>query len=97
MSLTPGFILADDGDIVGLTLADVAVIVAEWDAYAPTWKRGSGPDDVVIAAGDLPEMRLHWDHYAWSPQIAVVRGSGDRCYVRSEDIAEMRAVLEAAR
>lgn len=36
MSVTPGYILAEDHTSIGLTLTEIAVVVAEWDACAPT-------------------------------------------------------------
>ena len=97
MSLTPGFILADP-DVsghIGVTLAEIAAIVGEWDRASGLThdKRRRSADDFVVK-GENPSLRIGWDRYANRPAMDVRRGlSGDSVYVYEADIAEMRRVL----
>lgn len=86
--ITPGYILTDeDGAHVGLTLADVAVIVAEWDRDA--------------ARATLHDVKVGTLRIRWRNGLLVWRH--DECgedspqtVVTTDDIAEMRKILEDA-
>ena len=88
MSLTPGYILAEDHTSIGLTLTEIAVIVAEWDAGPP-------PKKTIIVKGMAPVLRVRWYGYGTKPLLALERGQMETVYVGGADIAEMRAVLAA--
>ena len=94
MSLTPGFILAEDHTSIGLTLTEIAVIVAEWDA-------GHGPKKPAVAVRsehgtEFSPLVISWMTYkAAGPGLILDRGDVTYYLCEQEDIAEMRAVLAA--
>jgi len=91
MSLTPGFILAEDHTSIGLTLTEIAVIVAEWDA-------GYGPKKPVAVRSEhgteFAPLVISWMTYkAAGPGLILERGEVRYYLCEQEDIAEMRQVL----
>ena len=91
MSLTPGYILCDDDTSIGLTLTEIAVIVAEWDA-------GYGPKKPITLpsehGSDFAPLVISWMTYqAAGPGLILERGEVRYYLCEQEDIAEMRAVL----
>ena len=93
MSLTTGFILCDDDTSIGLTLTEIAVIVAEWDA-------GYGPKRPVAVRSEhgteFAPLVISWMTYkAAGPGLILERGDVRFFLCEPEDIAEMRAVLAA--
>ena len=98
MSLTPGFILAEDHTSIGLTLTEIAVIVAEWDAGPPP----KGPPyrkPITLPSEnglDFAPLEIEWLRFsAAGPGLALERGDVRFFLCEPEDIAEMRAVLAA--
>ena len=95
MSLTPGYILCDDDTSIGLTLTEIAVIVAEWDR-ACEWPRDvRASEKTILVKGMAPVLRVRWYGYGTKPLLALERGQMETVYVGGADIAEMRAVLAA--
>jgi len=92
MSLTPGYILTDDMGCVGVTLPELAVILAEWDAAHHLPREQRSDRDWIEVSSHLPKLTVAWAHPK-SPALSVTRG--DECvYVEdAADIAEMRAIL----
>lgn len=93
MSLTTGFILCDDDTSIGLTLTEIAVIVAEWDA-------GYGPKRPVAVRSEhgteFAPLVISWMTYkAAGPGLLLERGDVTYYLCEPEDIAEMRQVLAA--
>ena len=93
MSLTPGFILADDmGNCVGVTLPEIAAIVAEWDR-AHAWPRDvRASEPAMVFKGDLPPLCVRWYGYGRVVRLRLDRGEAT-VYMEASDIAEMRQVL----
>ena len=92
MSLTPGFILADDMDAVFVTLPEVAAILAEWDAAHMLDREERDQRDEIVIKGKLPTLQIEWAHPK-APTLSVTR-NGECVYVEDPaDIAEMRQVL----
>ena len=95
MSLTPGYILTDDDTSIGLTLPELAAIVAEWDR-ACEWPRDvRASEKTIIVKGMAPVLRVRWYGYGTKPLLALERGQMETVYVGASDVAEMRAVLAA--
>ena len=95
MSVTPGYILTDDDTSIGLTLPELAAIVAEWDR-ACEWPRDvRASEKTIIVKGMAPVLRVRWYGYGTKPLLALERGQMETVYVGASDIAEMRAVLAA--
>ena len=93
MSVTPGYILAEDHTSIGLTLTEIAVIVAEWDA-------GPGVKKPVVVGSEhgseFAPLVISWMTYkAAGPGLILDRGDVTYYLCEQEDIAEMRAVLAA--
>ena len=93
MSLTPGYILAEDHTSIGLTLTEIAVIVAEWNA-------GHGPKKAVAVRSEhgteFAPLVISWMTYqAAGPGLLLERDEVTFFLCDPEDIAEMRAVLAA--
>ena len=99
MSLTPGFILAEDRTSIGLTLTEIAAIVAEWDAAYALILDDRRDRKAFSVEGMPTPLRIGWDFYAQEPVLSVHRGcsGGNYADVEAPQIAEMRAALEAAR
>ena len=97
MSLTPGFILCDDDTSIGLTLAEVAVIVAEWDAGPPPKHTFRKPITLPSEHGsDFAPLEIEWRVYrAAGPGLLLERGHVRFYLCEQDDITEMRAVLAA--
>ncbi|MBK8410556.1 MAG: hypothetical protein IPL19_21620 [Sandaracinaceae bacterium] len=94
MSLTPGYILTDRDNVVGVTLPELAAIVAEWDR-AHSWPRdvrSSEPE--LLLKGDRPQLCVRWYGYGTVTRLVLDRGEST-AYLEASDIAEMRAVLAA--
>ncbi|HPM52781.1 MAG TPA: hypothetical protein PK282_11160 [Rhodoglobus sp.] len=96
MSLTPGFILAEDHTSIGLTLTEIAVIVAEWDAGPPP-KGAPYRKPITLPSehgSDFAPLEIEWRVYrAAGPGIQLERGDVRFYLCEQEDIAEMRQVL----
>jgi len=96
MSLTPGFILAEDHTSIGLTLTEIAVIVAEWDAGPPP-KGAPYRKPITLPSehgSDFAPLEIEW--FRWShagPGLMLERGEVTFYLCEQEDIAEMRQVL----
>jgi hypothetical protein len=92
VSLAPGFILTDEyGDMIGLTLTEIAAVVGAFRA-------GPAPD--IKIKGPWPRLHLRWaecDAGYWLvvSHVHERNGEGDTVIVSPADIAEMRAVLAA--
>jgi hypothetical protein len=95
MSLTTGFILCDDDTSIGLTLTEIAVIVAEWDAGPDPWGILRKPVTLPSEHGsDFAPLVISWMTYkAAGPGLILERGDVRFFLCEPEDIAEMRAVL----
>jgi len=105
MSLTPGFILAEDHTSIGLTLTEIAVIVAEWDAGPRhVYRKPMGPParhvyrkPIVLPSeqgSDFDPLEIEWCVYrAAGPGLVLERGDARFYLCEQEDIAEMRRVL----
>ncbi|MCH9838309.1 hypothetical protein K0U83_21780 [bacterium] len=95
MSLTPGFIHSDVDQAIGITLPELAAIVAEWDR-ACEWPRDvRASEKTIIVKGMAPVLRVRWYGYGTKPLLTLERGQMETVYVGGADIAEMRAVLAA--
>ena len=91
MSLTPGYILAEDHTSIGLTLTEIAVIVAEWDAGPGVKKPITLPSE---HGSDFAPLEIAWMTYkAAGPGLILERGEVTYYLCEPDDIAEMRAVL----
>ena len=97
MSLTPGFILAEDHTSIGLTLTEIAVIVAEWDAGPPARHVYRKPIVLPSEHGsEFAPLEITWMTYkAAGPGLVLERGDVRFYLCEQDDIAEMRAVLAA--
>lgn len=95
MSLTPGYILCDDDTSIGLTLTEIAVIVAEWDAGPDAWGIYRKPVTLPSERGsDFAPLEITWMTYkAAGPGLILERGEVRYYLCEQEDIAEMRQVL----
>lgn len=98
MSLTPGcYILSDGDNSVGVTLPEMAAIVAEWDQGADLSRETQGRLHPVVIKGVEPELRVRWEPYTKRATLCVRRGhGGESTYVEEALITEMRKALEAA-
>ena len=88
MSVTPGYILTDEyGECIGLTLPEVACVVAEAD-------HGMDPKvGKVRVIGPITPLVMLWTPTR-KPRLRVQRGEGgEGVYPDAADIAEMRQVL----
>ena len=93
MSLTTGYILTDDDTSIGLTLTEIAVIVAEWDAGPGVKKPITLPSE---HGSDFAPLEIAWMTYkAAGPGLILERGDVRYYLCEQDDIAEMRAVLAA--
>ena len=93
MSLTPGYILAEDHTSIGLTLTEIAVIVAEWDAGPDSWGILRKPVTLPSEHGsDFAPLEISWMTYKG---LILERGDVRYYLCEQDDIAEMRAVLAA--
>ena len=91
MSLTPGYILCDDDTSIGLTLTEIAVIVAEWDAGPGVKKPITLPSE---HGSDFATLEISWMTYeAAGPGLILERGKAHFYLCEPDDIAEMRAIL----
>ncbi len=97
MSVTPGHILAEDHTSIGLTLTEIAVIVAEWDAGPPARHVYRKPIVLPSEQGsDLDPLEINWRVYhAVGPGLLLERGYVRFFLCEQGDIAEMRQVLAA--
>jgi hypothetical protein len=92
MSLTPGYILADEyGDTIGLTTLEMHVVV---QAHA----MGPAPD--ITIKGSWPRIHIRWissngGHDMLVAHVKEYDGEGDTVIVSEADADEMRAVLAA--
>lgn len=94
MSLTPGFIHSDVDQAIGITLPELAAIVAEWDR-ACEWPRDvRASEKTIIVKGMAPVLRVRWYGYGTVTRLVLDRGEST-AYLEASDIAEMRAVLAA--
>lgn len=95
MSLTPGFILADEGmaSHIGVTLAEIAAIVGEWDRASGLTQDARRCTPNFTVKGEHPPLVVGWDRYVKRPVMEVRRGGGESVYLYAADIAEMRQVL----
>jgi len=95
MSVTPGYILAEDHTSIGLTLTEIAVIVAEWDAGPPARHVYRKPIVLPSEQGsDLDPLEINWRVYhAVGPGLLLERGYVRFFLCEQGDIAEMRQVL----
>jgi len=95
MSVTPGYILAEDHTSIGLTLTEIAVIVAEWDAGPPARHVYRKPIVLPSEQGsDFDPLEIEWRVYrAAGPGLVLERGDARFYLCEQEDIAEMRQVL----
>ena len=93
MSLTTGFILCDDDTSIGLTLTEIAVIVAEWEA-GPGVKK---PVAVRSEHGtEFAPLVISWMTYkAAGPGLILERGDVRFYLCEQEDIADMRDIIAA--
>ena len=94
MSLTPGYIHSDVDQAIGITLPELAAIVAEWDR-ACEWPRDvRASEKTIIVKGMAPVLRVRWYGYGTVTRLVLDRGEST-AYLEASDIAEMRAVLAA--
>jgi len=95
MSLTPGFLLAEDHTSIGLTLTEIAVIVAVWDAGPPARHVDRKPIVLPSEQGsDFDPLEIEWRVYRTvGPGLVLERGYIRFYLCKQEDIAEMRQVL----
>lgn len=95
MSLSPGYILAEDHTSIGLTLTEIAVIVAEWDAGPDAWGIYRKPITLPSEHGsDFATLEISWMTYeAAGPGLILERGKAHFYLCEPDDIAEMRAIL----
>ena len=92
MSLTPGFIHSDVDQAIGITLPELAAIVAEWDR-ACEWPRDvRASEKTIIVKGMAPVLRVRWYGYGTVTRLVLDRGEST-AYLEASDIADMRAVL----
>ena len=93
MSLTTGFILCDDDTSIGLTLTEIAVIVAEWDAGPGVKKPITLPSE---HGSDFAPLVISWMTYkAAGPGLILERGDVRFYLCEPDDIADMRDIIAA--